>query len=120
MQYRIMRLNLYIRGWTGYFRLAANPRTFPDLDEWFRRRMRQIRWKEWKLARSRVAHLGALGIRADLAWQWGMSSHGYWRTSRFRILYRALPTQSTQYWEDLGLVLFHQAWTRFQRPNDPP
>ena len=111
MQFRIGRLNQYVRGWMGYFRLAATPRKFSALDEWFRRRMRQIRWKEWKRPRTRIANLRALGIRADLAWQWGMSSRGYWRIARSPILHRALPTL---YWQDLGLIYFHQAWTRFQ------
>ena len=111
MSYRIMRLNQYIRGWMGYFRLAVTPKQFRALDEWFRRRMRQIRWKEWKRPRTRVANLRALGIRADLAWQWGMSSRGYWRIARSPILSRALPNV---YWEQQGLIFFHQAWTRFQ------
>ncbi|MGV0771855.1 group II intron reverse transcriptase/maturase [Mycobacterium syngnathidarum] len=111
MQFRITRLNQYVRGWMGYFRLADTPRKFRDLDEWFRRRMRQIRWKEWKRSRTRVANLHALGIRADLAWQWGMSSRGYWRIAGSPILQRALPNL---YWEELGLIFFHQAWTRFQ------
>lgn len=111
MGYRIMRCNQYIRGWMGYFRLADTPRKFRDFDEWFRRRMRQIRWKEWKRGRTRVANLRALGIRADLAWQWGMSSRGYWRIARSPVLHRALPTS---YWEGLGLIFFHHAWARFQ------
>ncbi|UNK47144.1 group II intron maturase-specific domain-containing protein [Arthrobacter sulfonylureivorans] len=44
---RIQLLNRYIRGWMGYFRLADTPKTLRGLDEWFRRRMRQIRWKEF-------------------------------------------------------------------------
>lgn len=70
---RIQLLNRYIRGWMGYFRLADTTRKFTDLNEWFRRGMRQIQWKEWKRPRTRVANLGNLGIRPDLAWQWGSS-----------------------------------------------
>ncbi|WP_254893639.1 group II intron reverse transcriptase/maturase [Mycobacterium malmoense] len=117
MGYRIMRLNQYVRGWMGYFRLAQTPRKFRDLDEWYRRRMRQIRWKEWKRGRTRATNLRKLGIRADLAWQWGNSSRGYWRVAGSPILSRALPNV---YWEGLGLTFFHQAWTRFQRPSEPP
>ncbi|MCX2967247.1 group II intron reverse transcriptase/maturase [Gordonia aquimaris] len=110
MSYRIMRLNQYVRGWMGYFRLADTPRKLSDLDEWYRRRLRQIRWKEWKRGRTRVANLRDLGIRADLAWQWGMTSRGYWRIAKSPILHRALPTK---YWEGLGLIFFHSAWARF-------
>ncbi|WP_460688103.1 group II intron reverse transcriptase/maturase [Mycobacterium bourgelatii] len=110
MEYRIMRLNQYVRGWMGYFRLADTPRKFRDLDEWFRRRLRQIRWKEWKRVRTKVANLRALGIRADLAWQWGMSSRGYWRIAGSPVLTRALPNR---YWDRQGLITFHHAWARF-------
>lgn len=67
MQYRITKLNQFVRGWMGYFGLVTTERRFSDLDEWFRRRMRQIRWKEWKRGRTRVANLRALGIRASPA-----------------------------------------------------
>ncbi|MHC6592118.1 group II intron reverse transcriptase/maturase [Arthrobacter sp. C152] len=117
MDYRIQQLNRYVRGWMGYFRLSQTPRKFSDLDEWFRRRMRQIRWKEWKKPRTRVAKLRKLGIRPDLAYQWGMTSRAYWRTAGSPILQRALPNQ---HWVEEGLLLFHTAWDRFQRPGEPP
>lgn len=108
---RITLLNRYIRGWMGYFRLADTPRKFADLDEWFRRRMRQIRWKEWKKPRTRAANLRKLGIPARKAWEWGMTSKAYWRTARSPILQRALPNE---YWETLGLVFLHDAWRRYR------
>src|SRR5699024_8184295 len=48
MQERLRRLNQYTRGWMGYFRLIDTPNILKALDEGFRRRLRQIRWKEWK------------------------------------------------------------------------
>lgn len=111
MGYRIDQLNRYVRGWMGYFRLSETPKKFSELDKWFRRRMRQIRWKEWKLPRTRVTNLRKLGIRPDLAYQWGMSSRAYWRIAGSPILKRALPNE---HWVDQGLLLFRQAWDRFQ------
>lgn len=117
MEYRTERLNRYVRGWMGYFRLSQTPRKFSDLDEWFRRRMRQVLWKQWKRPRTRVVNLRRLGIRPDLAYQWGMSSRAYWRIAGSPVLQRALPNQ---YWVDIGLILFRDAWDRFQRPSEPP
>lgn len=108
---RITLLNRYIQGWMGYFRLADTPRKFADLDEWFRRRMRQIRWKEWKRPRTRVAKLRKLGISRQKAWEWGMTSKAYWRIAKSPILSRALPNE---YWENLGLVFLHDAWRRYR------
>lgn len=111
MDYRIRVLNRFVRGWMGYFRLAATPRRFSALDEWFRRRLRQIRWKEWKRPRTRVRMLRSLGIRSDLAYQWGLSSRAYWRIAKSPVLHRALPSS---YWDGQGLVVFRRAWDRFQ------
>lgn len=108
---RITLLNRYVRGWMGYFRLADTPRKFADLDEWFRRRMRQIRWKEWKRPGTRVAKLRKLGISRQKAWEWGMTSKAYWRIAKSPILSRALPNE---YWETLGLVFLHHAWRRYR------
>lgn len=111
MEERIGKLNQYIRGWMGYFRLADTPRKFAALDEWFRRRMRQIRWKEWKRPRTRVVNLRKLGIKPQQAWEWGMSSKGYWRIAGSAILHRALPNE---HWNTLGLLFLHDAWRRYR------
>lgn len=117
MEYRIEQLNRYVRGWMGYFRLSQTPKKFAETDKWFRRRMRQVLWKQWKKPRTRVANLRRLGIRPDLAYQWGMSSRAYWRIAGSPVLQRALPNQ---YWVDVDLILFRDAWDRFQRPSEPP
>jgi RNA-directed DNA polymerase len=108
---RVRRLNQYVRGWMGYFRLAQTPRKFADVDEWYRRRLRQIRWKEWKTPHTRVANLRQLGISAHSAYMWGMSSKGYWRIAGSAVLQRALPND---HWETLGLVFLHHVWRRYR------
>lgn len=108
---RITKLNRFVRGWMAYFRLADTPGKFAELDEWFRRRMRQIRWKEWKKPRTRVANLRKLGIRPNLAWQWGMTSKAYWRVAGSAILQRALPNE---HWHTIGLLFLHDAWGRYR------
>jgi Group II intron, maturase-specific domain len=51
MEYRIGKINRFTVGWMAYFRLADSERMFRDLDGWLRRRLRQVRWKEWKTTR---------------------------------------------------------------------
>ena len=48
MEQRIEEINRYTVGWTNYYALADTPSVFEGLDEWLRRRLRQVRWKEWK------------------------------------------------------------------------
>jgi hypothetical protein len=101
MPVRLALLNRFLGGWTAYFALAETPSVFTELDEWLRRRLRQVRWKEWKRSAARWRNLVALGIPRRQARQWAHSRRGYWRVSGSPILARALPNR---YWTDLGLV----------------
>lgn len=111
MDERIARINRFMTGWMGYFRLSDASWPFRDLDEWFRRRMRQIRWKEWKVPRARRANLRRLGINESFSQQWGNSSKGYWRIAGSVVLQRALPNS---YWDDLGLFTLKPTWQRLR------
>jgi RNA-directed DNA polymerase len=101
MPVRLALLNRFLSGWAAYFALADTPSVFAEFDEWLRRRLRQIRWKEWKRPAARRRNLVALGIPAGMAHQWANSRRGYWRLSGSAPLHRALPNR---YWTDLGLV----------------
>ena len=62
MPVRLALLNRFLAGWTAYFALAETPSVFDEVDEWLRRRLRQVRWKEWKRFAARRRNLRALGI----------------------------------------------------------
>jgi hypothetical protein len=80
MERRIDSINRFSRGWTAYFALADTPSVFEELDEWLRRRLRQVRWKEWKRIRTKHRNLVATGIPEGKTWEWANSRKGYWRT----------------------------------------
>jgi RNA-directed DNA polymerase len=111
MERRIREINRFTVGWTAYFALADTPRPFEDLDEWLRRRLRQVRWKEWKRYRTRRRNLRALGIPERSAREWAGSRKGYWRLARSWVLSRALPNA---YWAELGLQGFIDPYRRFR------
>jgi RNA-directed DNA polymerase len=111
MRRRIREVNSFTVGWTAYFAVADTPRPFSDLDEWLRRRMRQVRWKEWKRFRTRRRNLQALGIPAQQAHEWAASRRGYWRLARSAPLQRALPNT---YWSNLGLRGFTDPYRRLR------
>ena len=100
MERRIEALNSFGRGWVGYFCLADTPRPFEDLDKWTRRRLRQVRWKEWKRYQTRLRNLRKLGIPEQSAREWAGTRKGYWRTAGSAPLQRALPNA---YWHAHGL-----------------
>ena len=111
MERRIREINRFTVGWTAYFTLADTPRPFEDLDEWLRRRLRQVRRKEWKRVRTKRRNLRALGIGEREAHRWACSRKGYWRIAGSAPLQRALPNA---YWTGLGLQGFADPYHRFR------
>jgi RNA-directed DNA polymerase len=111
MERRIREVNRFTVGWTAYFALADTPRPLSDLDEWLRRRLRQVRWKEWKRYRTRQRNLRALGIPERSAREWAGSRKGYWRLARSWVLSRSL---TDAYWREQGLQGFTDPYRRFR------
>ena len=102
----IKAINQYTMGWMGYYRLADTPSVFKELDEWLRRRMRQMVWKRWKRGTTRWRELVALGIPAEKA---GLGAVGTspWRMSASPIVNMAL---SNAYWKQQGLRSFSERY----------
>jgi RNA-directed DNA polymerase len=112
MERRIKELNRFTVGWTAYFAFADTFLPFDGLDKWLRRRLRQVRWKEWKRAPTRYRNLRALGIPTRDARSWAASQKGYWRIAGSWPLQRALPNA---YWhKTLGLKGFLDPYRRFR------
>ncbi|MCA1674571.1 MAG: group II intron reverse transcriptase/maturase, partial [Actinobacteria bacterium] len=88
---RISILNRFIRGWCAYFAFADTASVFDEFDEWLRRRLRQVRWKEWKRPATRAHNLRRLGIERQKSYEWGFSRKGSWRIAASPPLGRALP-----------------------------
>jgi RNA-directed DNA polymerase len=44
----VKELAIYLIGWRGYFGFCQTRSVLRALDEWLRRRLRAIAWKEWK------------------------------------------------------------------------
>jgi hypothetical protein len=109
MDYRIGRLNRLITGWVAYFRLAERVSVLGKLDGWLRRRLRQIRWKEWKTTAAKRHNLRIRGISENEARKWAGVSRRYWRVAGSQILQVSLPNA---YWHRLGLKTLSQTWQR--------
>jgi RNA-directed DNA polymerase len=111
MERRIRELNRFTVGWTAYFSLADTPRMLLALDGWLRRRLRQVRWKEWKRCQTRRRNLRALGIPERFAREWAGSRKGYWRLARSWVLSRSL---TDAYWREQGLQGFTDPYRRLR------
>ena len=111
MERRIKEINRFTVGWTAYFAFADTPSPFRELDKWLRRRLRQVRWKEWKRVRTKLRKLRAAGIPEHDARRWAFSRKGYWRIAGSPVLATALPNG---YWANLGLQGFTEPYRRFR------
>jgi RNA-directed DNA polymerase len=100
-------LNPFIRGWVNYFALADAKAPMQRLDEWVRRRLRQILWKQWKTPANRYRNLRARGVSEYWAIRAGGTSKGIWRLSASPPLHKAL---NNAYWRQLGLESFLQRY----------
>jgi len=109
MEYRIGRLNRLITGWVAYFRLAQRVSVLGKLDGWLRRRLRQIRWKEWKTTAAKRHNLRIRGISESEARKWAGVSRRYWKVAGSQILQVSLPNS---YWDHLGLKTLSRTWQR--------
>jgi RNA-directed DNA polymerase len=87
----VKELSTYLVGWRGYFGFCQTPSVLRALDEWIRRRLRAIAWKQWKRGRTRYTKLRRRGVGRDLAAQTAGSPHGPWRLAASPALNIALP-----------------------------
>jgi RNA-directed DNA polymerase len=103
----IHKINVYIVGWKGYYRLANTPSVYEGLDGWIRRRLRQMIWKRWKRGTTRYKELVKLGVPKGYA-QEGAGGTSPWRMAATPVINQAL---SNGYFRSLGLMSVN---TRYQ------
>ena len=97
----------YLRGWVGYFGIARQFADIINLDGWIRRRIRRCYWKQWRLPRTKLKNLVALGVSLDMALKHAISRKKYWRISRTPALRSAMTNRCL---EQQGLVSLQQLW----------
>lgn len=100
---RVIKLRRYIMGWINYFKIADMKKLLRTTDEWMRRRIRMIFWKQWKRVRSRFKMLQSLGIPKQKAWEYANTRKSYWRTSKSPILAQSLGNKTIK---SLGFLFF--------------
>ena len=101
MEQLLEELRRYITGWLGYYALADMRSHIQRLNEWIRRRIRQIFWKRWKRIRTRHDNLVALGIADSKAWEWANTRKAYWRIAGSWVLSTSL---TNKYLESIGYM----------------
>lgn len=107
----LSEINRQVVGWVGYFRLADTPSVFAELDEWLRRRLRQLIWKRWKRGKTRWRELVKLGVPPKMA---GLGALGKspWHMAASPVVNMAL---SNVYFRRQGLVSLSERYRQLRR-----
>lgn len=101
-----------LRGWVSYYRLAEVKGVFEDLDQWIRRKLRAILWRQWKRWPTRIREMRRRGLAPQRAAYSAMNGHGPWWNAGASHMSQAVPIA---YLSQQGLVSLVQEHRRFTR-----
>lgn len=108
----IVDVNVFIRGWFGYYRLAEVKQTFDALDQWIRHRLRKILWEQWKTPRTRAKKLQSFGTWPDKAKRATSNGRGPWWNAGAPSMHAAITNERLAQWGLLSLLGMQQQVTR--------
>jgi RNA-directed DNA polymerase len=101
-----------LRGWVAYFRLSEVRGVFEQLDQWLRRKLRALYWRQWKRWRTRIKELRRRGLAPGRAAYSALNGRGPWWNAGASHMNRAVPTAELR---QLGLVSLLDEQRRLQR-----
>jgi RNA-directed DNA polymerase len=110
----ITRVNAYVQGWIGFFRIVtrAEERTLGVLDAHIRRRLRALVLRQWKCKRTITKHLIHLGVKPSTARKNVYDGkRRRWALSHCPAVDRGLPNA---YFADRGLRSIQARWLELQ------
>jgi group II intron reverse transcriptase/maturase len=108
-EFRAMKMKRYIQGWINYFKIADMKILMNKTDEWMRRRIRMVYWKQWKKVKTKYKMLKQYGVNEWKAWEYANTRKGYWRISNSPILSRSLDNQTLI---NLGFIYFSDYYSK--------
>jgi RNA-directed DNA polymerase len=108
----VQELNLVTRGWVAYFRLAEVKASFADLDQWLRRKLRCVMWRQWKRPRTRLHELRRRGLDEARARASAFNGRGPWWNAGASHMHAAVPTAVLRQLGLLSLLDEHQRLAR--------
>jgi RNA-directed DNA polymerase len=104
----IRELTPILRGWGHYFRLSDVEGVFEELDEWIRRRLRVLLWRQWKRPRTRFNELRKRGLDEVRAATSAYNGFGPWWNAGANHMNRAIPVSTLEQMELVSLLDQHR------------
>ena len=103
MYHAIQELNVYLRGWVGYFRIQEFRTLFRDLDGWIRSRLRSMQLKKWKKPRKFQKMMIKAGYKPDEARRVWVKMNKWQSVTRKEVRF----TMNLQWFRRQGLTFLH-------------
>lgn len=98
----------FLRGWVAYFRLSQVKNVFEELDQWIRRRLRVILWRQWKRPWTRFKKMVSRGIERVRAWTSAKNGRGPWWNAGASHMNAAVPAKWFAHQGLMSLLAEHQ------------
>jgi RNA-directed DNA polymerase len=111
LQRTIAEMKPLLKGWMNYFKLTEEPTALKDLEQWIRRKLRGIIWRQMKKPWTRAQTLIKRGVEKSHAWNTIKGGNGPWRNARSFAMHSAY---SNSYFESIGLISLTQEWKRLR------
>ena len=74
-------LDRYVKGWVNYFKLADMKKMLQVTDEWLRRRIRAVYWKQWKKVKTRYKMIRRYNLPDWKVHELANCRKGIWRAA---------------------------------------
>jgi RNA-directed DNA polymerase len=103
-------LTRVLRGWVAYYKLAEVKASFEQLDQWLRRKLRCILWRQWKRHRTQFKELCRRGLDHERAQRSAWNGRGPWYNAGASHMNHAVPTSELR---GLGLISLMEEHRRF-------
>jgi RNA-directed DNA polymerase len=97
-----------LRGWVAYYRLSEVKAAFEAVDEWLRRKLRCIVWRQWRRARTCFKELCRAGLDRVRAATSAYNGRGPWWNAGASHMNQALPTRTLRESGLLSLLEEHR------------
>jgi len=97
-----------LRGWVAYFRLSDVTGVFEELDQWIRRKLRSILWRQWKRRWTRFKELRRRGLDAARAAASSSNGRGPWWNAGASHMNHAVPGRWLSHQGLVSLVQEHR------------
>ncbi len=108
----IRELNSFLTGWVTYFRHAQCRSHLTNLDAWIRRKLRCVRLKQRKRAKSISDFLHSLGVPRWRSWTTAACGKGWWRMAASPAAHEAM---TPAWFTEQGLVSLTNRYLELNR-----